>query len=60
MIHAIYIYLIIGAFIAGINASMLEVEPWDIALCVLIFMFWPVWLGICLWQDRKHRNASGQ
>jgi hypothetical protein len=48
MIHALYIYLIIGAFLSGFTLSCLELELRDILIGILMFLFWPFCIAYCL------------
>jgi hypothetical protein len=56
MIHAIYIYLIIGACLAGMSAE----ACCGLALSVLAGLFWPIALAYILVQNRRYKRESGQ
>lgn len=55
MIHAIYIYLIIGAFLGGLTLSMLEQTLVDYALVLFAFVLWPVFLIMCAVNNRRYK-----
>ena len=53
MIHAIYIYLIIGAWLAGVNSMA------GIIRTPVMMLVWPIVL-IYIWrQNRKYKKESG-
>jgi hypothetical protein len=56
MIHAIYIYLIIGAWISGYVIS--DMGPRY--AFVIIPWIWPFWTVFCWVHNHRQRKASGQ
>jgi hypothetical protein len=54
MIHAIYIYLIIGAFISGF-----VVADTHKLLAVVIIPTWPIWTAFCIIHNSRQRKRMG-
>lgn len=55
MIHILYIYLIIGAFIGGINYGIFCGGWGGAALALYCFVAWPVHVAWCLLTDWRRR-----
>ena len=54
--HAIYIYLIIGAWFAGMSME----ARFGVVLSVGTWLFWPVILAVIWAQNRRYKRERGR